>query len=50
MNKLIYFIVIVLLIFWGVGFFALDLGIFIHILFVTALSILIYQIIREEKK
>ena len=33
MNKWIYFLVGILLIIWAIGFFILDFGVFIHILF-----------------
>jgi hypothetical protein len=50
MNKWIYFLVGFLLIIWVIGFFIYDFGVFIHILFVMALFIMLFEVIREENK
>jgi hypothetical protein len=50
MNKWIYFLVGILLIIWAIGFFILDFGVFIHILFAMALFIILFEVIREENK
>jgi hypothetical protein len=50
MNKWIYFLVGFLLIIWTIGFFVFDFGVFIHILFVMALFIMLFEVIREENK
>jgi hypothetical protein len=46
MGNLLYFIAVILLIFWAIGFFAFSVGSIIHVLLVIALISVILQIIR----
>ncbi|MBI5539461.1 MAG: lmo0937 family membrane protein [Bacteroidia bacterium] len=48
MGNLLYFIAVILLIFWVIGFFAFSVGSIIHILLVIALISVILQIIRGK--
>ncbi|MFN4075537.1 MAG: lmo0937 family membrane protein [Cloacibacterium sp.] len=48
MNKYTYFTVTLLIIIWAIGFFFFETTILINILFVLALCILIYEIIKDD--
>lgn len=49
MGNLLYFIAIILVIAWAVGFFAYSLGSIIHILLVIALIAIILRLIRGQR-
>lgn len=49
MGNLLYFIAVILIIFWAIGFFAYSVGSIIHILLVIALISIILRIIRGNK-
>ena len=46
MSNLLYLIALVVVIFWGIGFFAYSLGSIIHILLVLAVISILFQIIK----
>lgn len=50
MNNWLYFLVGVLLFVWAIGFFAFNFGVFIHILFAMALFIILFEVVRDEKR
>ncbi len=49
MGNLLYFIAVILIIFWAIGFFAYSAGSIIHVLLVIALISIILRIIRGNK-
>jgi len=49
MGNLLYFIAIILVIAWAVGFFAMSLGSVIHILLVIALIAVILRLINGQR-
>lgn len=49
MGNLLYFIAIILVIAWAVGFFAMSLGSIIHILLVIALIAVILRLINGQR-
>lgn len=49
MGNLLYFIAIILVIAWAIGFFAMSLGNIIHILLVIALIAVILRLINGQK-
>lgn len=49
MQNLLYSIVILLLIFWGLGFFIYNTGAIIHLLLLAAVAIVLLKIIKGEK-
>ncbi|MDD3323222.1 MAG: lmo0937 family membrane protein [Paludibacter sp.] len=46
MSNLLYFIALILIIFWAIGFFAFSLGSLIHILLVFAIIAILVRLIR----
>ena len=50
MNNLLYYIAVVLIIVWAVGFFALHADSLIHLLLVIALIAVLLRIIRGDLK
>jgi len=49
MGNLLYFIAIILVIAWAIGFFAYSLGSIIHILLVIAIIAVILRLIRGQR-
>jgi len=49
MNNLLYFIAVILIIFWLLGFYVYSLGALIHILLVIALIAILIRIIRGDR-
>lgn len=49
MHNLLYSIVILLLIFWALGFFMYNTGAIIHLLFLVAVIVVLFKIIKAEK-
>ncbi len=49
MGNLLYFIAIILVIAWAIGFFAMSLGSIIHILLVIALIAVILRLINGQR-
>ena len=49
MGNLLYFIAIILVIAWAIGFFAYSLGSVIHILLVIAVIAVILRLIRGQR-
>jgi uncharacterized protein (DUF58 family) len=49
MQNLLYSIVILLLIFWALGFFIYNTGAIIHILLILAVAVVLLKIIKGEK-
>jgi hypothetical protein len=49
MGNLLYFIAIVLVIIWAIGFFAMSMGGVIHILLVIALIAVILRLIKGQR-
>jgi len=49
MGNLLYFIAIILVIAWAIGFFAFSLGSVIHILLVIAIIAVILRLIRGQR-
>jgi hypothetical protein len=49
MGNLLYFIAVVLVIFWAVGFFAYSAGGLIHILLGIAIVAILLRVIQGEK-
>jgi len=49
MGNLLYFIAIILVIAWAIGFFAYSLGSVIHILLVIAIIAVILRLIRGQR-
>ncbi|MGD0581441.1 MAG: lmo0937 family membrane protein [Bacteroidales bacterium] len=49
MGNLLYFIAVILLIAWAIGYFAFSLGGIIHILLVIALVAVILRVIQGKK-
>jgi len=48
MSNLLYIIAIVLILGWAIGFFAFNLGAFIHILLIIAIISILFRIIRGK--
>lgn len=48
MGNLLYFVAIILLIGWALGFFAFSAGGFIHILLVIAIIAVLFRLIRGQ--
>ncbi|MBL7915033.1 MAG: lmo0937 family membrane protein [Bacteroidia bacterium] len=46
MNNLLYFIAIILVVFWALGFFVYSIGAVIHFLLVLAIVAILLRIIR----
>ncbi|OQA12753.1 MAG: hypothetical protein BWY67_00077 [Bacteroidetes bacterium ADurb.Bin397] len=46
MNNLLYFIAIILVVFWALGFFVYSIGAVIHFLLVLAVVAILLRIIR----
>jgi len=49
MQNLLYPIVILLLIFWALGFFIYNTGSIIHLLLLAAVAVVLLKIIKGEK-
>jgi len=49
MGNLLYFIAVILVIAWAIGFFAYGLGSIIHILLVIAIIAVILRLIRGQR-
>ncbi len=49
MGNLLYFIAVILVIAWAIGFFAMSMGSIIHILLVIAIIAVILRLIRGQK-
>jgi hypothetical protein len=49
MGNLLYFIAVILIIAWAIGFFAYSTGGIIHILLVIAVIAILIRVIRGEK-
>jgi len=49
MGNLLYFIAVILIIAWAIGFFAYSAGGIIHILLVIAIIAIIFRLIKGEK-
>ncbi len=49
MNNILYFIAVILIIFWAIGFFAFSLGAIIHLLLVLAFISILLRIIQGNK-
>lgn len=49
MQNLLYSIVILLLIFWALGFFVYNTGSIIHVLLVAAVIVILLKIVKGEK-
>lgn len=49
MGNLLYFIAVILVIAWAIGFFAMSLGSIIHILLVIALIAVILRLINGQR-
>jgi len=49
MGNLLYFIAIVLIIGWALGFFFFSLGAFIHLLLVFAIIAILFRVIRGDR-
>ncbi len=49
MGNLLYFIAVILVIAWAIGFFAYSLGSIIHILLVIAIIAVILRLIRGQR-
>lgn len=49
MSNLLYLIAVILIIFWAIGFFALNVGSIIHILLVIAAISILLRIIQGKK-
>jgi len=49
MGNLLYFIAVILVIAWAIGFFAYSLGSIIHILLVIAVIAVILRLIRGQR-
>jgi len=49
MNRILYLIAVVLIIFWAIGFFAYSAGSVIHILLVIAVVAILLRIIRGDR-
>ncbi|SHG40456.1 hypothetical protein SAMN05444396_11130 [Flavobacterium segetis] len=49
MGNFLYTIVMILVIFWAIGFFAYSAGTFIHILLVIAVIAIIFRLIQGSK-
>ncbi len=47
MGNLLYFIAVIILIFWAIGFFGYALGGLIHLLLVLALILVVIRIFRR---
>jgi len=46
MSNLLYFIAVILIIFWLLGYFVYDLGAIIHILLVLAIISVLFRVIQ----
>jgi len=49
MGNLLYFIAVILVIAWAIGFFAFSMGSVIHILLVIAIIAVILRLIRGQR-
>jgi hypothetical protein len=49
MGNLLYFIAVILVIAWAIGFFAYSLGSIIHILLVIAIIAILLRLIKGQK-
>jgi Family of unknown function (DUF5670) len=49
MNNLLYFIAVILVIFWLLGFYVYSLGSIIHVLLVIALIAVLFRVIRGSR-
>jgi hypothetical protein len=49
MGNLLYVIVVVLILFWAIGFFAFAVGDIIHILLVIAIIAVLFRIIQGRR-
>jgi hypothetical protein len=49
MGNLLYFIAVILVIVWAIGFFAMSMGSVIHILLVIALIAVILRLIKGQR-
>lgn len=49
MNNLLYFVAVILVLFWAIGFFAYSVGAIIHILLVIAVIAVLLNIIQGRK-
>jgi len=49
MGNLLYFIAVILVIAWAIGFFAYSMGSIIHILLVIAIIAVILRLIRGQR-
>jgi len=49
MRNILYLIAVVLVIFWGIGFFAYSVGWLIHILLILAVIAVLLRLIRGDK-
>jgi hypothetical protein len=46
MGNILYIITLILLIGWAIGFFAMNLGSFIHLLLIIAIIAFLFRVIR----
>ncbi len=49
MGNLLYFIAVILIIGWAIGFFAYNVGSIIHILLVIAIVAIIFRVIQGRR-
>jgi hypothetical protein len=49
MGNLLYFIAIILIIGWALGFFLFSLGAFIHLLLIFAIIAILFRLIRGDR-
>jgi hypothetical protein len=49
MGNLLYFIAVILIIAWAIGFFAYSLGSIIHILLVIAVIAVLFRVIQGKR-
>jgi len=49
MGNLLYFIAVILIVAWAIGFFAFNVGAIIHILLVVAVIAIIIRVIQGRK-
>jgi hypothetical protein len=49
MGNLLYFIAVILLIAWAIGFFAFSVGSIIHVLLVIAIIVVLIRVIQGKK-
>ncbi len=50
MSNILYFVAIIFIIFWAIGFFAYSVGAIIHLLLVLAFISILLRIIQGNKK